>query len=357
MALAVCVQLANAAPSKPDVFPLSRVIGQPESAVNKVLGNPDKYHKLQPNEGFEDFPGAIQVMYPDRPTWVALNTVFYRSKLVFIEFDFEPKPMSEEEFFAALGLSKANFTVTDSVSRPRAGIGATQYRGTINKHLIEIVAWRPSDRDGPGFCELVTIELVHGGVSGQSFGSGEDLGVSAQEIQSVLEREPFRVVFEASTPVNGEPRLMGKTKNGRAIIELIGPATGLTKVDCLLGSDSTRTAIQNAAILLALLKKTLPTWNDSANWLNAGLREVRKTGEVRTRFRHAEIRLTYLKDLGLVTLSVSSSSSSASLENGESLSGAPAPEFATFGRPSDSKDSLNTLRRFYGPSDLPVISP
>src|SRR6266498_2920797 len=140
MALAVCVQLASAAPSKPDVFPLSRVIGQPESALNKVVGNPDKYHKLQPGEGFEDFPGAIQVMYPDRPTWKALTTVFYRSKLVFIELIFKPKPMSEEELFTALGLPKANFVV---IKRRPGPIGGTQYRGTINKHLIEIAAWRP----------------------------------------------------------------------------------------------------------------------------------------------------------------------------------------------------------------------
>ena len=161
MALAVCVQLASAAPSKPGAFPLSRVIGQPESAVNKVLGDPVKRHELQPPE---DFAGGTQVDYPDGPTWKALTTVFYRSKLVFIQFDFEPKPMSEEEFFTAFGLPKASFAVIASKS---GLVAATQYRGTINKHLIEIVAWRPSDRDGPGFCGLVTIELVQGGAKTQ----------------------------------------------------------------------------------------------------------------------------------------------------------------------------------------------
>jgi hypothetical protein len=80
MAFAVCVQLASAAPSKPGAFPLSRVIGQPQSAVNKVLGDPVKRHELQPPE---DFVGGTQVDYPDGPTWKALTTVFYRSKLSF----------------------------------------------------------------------------------------------------------------------------------------------------------------------------------------------------------------------------------------------------------------------------------
>jgi hypothetical protein len=86
-------------------------------------------------------------------------------------------------------------------------------------------------------------------------------------------------------------------------------------VDCLVGqpSDSAPAAIHNAAILLALLKKTLPAWNNSASWLTAGLEDIRKSGEVRTRFRQAEIRLTLIKPLGMVTLSISSPSSPDSL--------------------------------------------
>jgi hypothetical protein len=145
--------------AKPGIkFPLSRIIGQPESIVNKVLGNPDKYHKLPPGDGYQgfgDFPNAVQVSYPDGPTWTALTTVFSRSKLMFIQLNFKPNPMSEEELFTALGLGKANFVVIKSLP---GEYGGTQYRGTIDKHVIEIAAWRPTD--GPGFCGMVTIELV-----------------------------------------------------------------------------------------------------------------------------------------------------------------------------------------------------
>jgi hypothetical protein len=130
-------------------FPLSRVIGQPESAVNKVLGNPEK------RAPSPYFPGGTYVSYPDGPTWKVLSTAFYRSKLTFIQFTFgDPQPMSEEEFFTALGLPKANFAV---IKRLAGYFPATQYRGTINKHLIEIVAWRPPSG---AFCGLVTFELV-----------------------------------------------------------------------------------------------------------------------------------------------------------------------------------------------------
>jgi hypothetical protein len=141
-----------------------------------------------------------------------------------------------------------------------------------------------------------------------------DLGITSEDIQKVLDAEPFGVVFETSTTVNGEPRLMGKTKDGLAIVELIGPPTGLTMVDCLVGqpSDSPRAAIQNAGIFLALLKKTLPAWDGSANWLNTALaasnRDGRETGDIETTFRRVHVRLHYFKPLGMITLSISSPS-------------------------------------------------
>ncbi len=309
--------------AKPDMLPLSRIIGQPESAVNKILGNPEKRH-----DGLEppDFPGGTQVDYRDRPNCKALTTVFYRGKLMFIQFVFEPNPMSEEELFTALGLPKASFAVIKILP---GEYGATQYRGTIDKHLIEIAAWRPyrplHGEDGPlGFCGLVTIELVtpqssktelpRSPSSAASPALRGDLGITSKDIQKVLESEPFGVVFETSTTVNGEPRLWGKTKDGLAIVELIGPPTGLTKVDCLVGqpSDSPRAAIQNAGILLALLKKTLPAWNGSADWLNTALaasnRDGRETGDIETTFRRVHVRLHCSKELGMITLSISSPS-------------------------------------------------
>ena len=137
---------------KPTAFPLSRVIGQPESIVNKVLGNPDKRHPLGPGS---DMPGGTYVSYPDGPTWTALTTIFYHGKLTHIQFCFKANPTSEGEFFAALGLSKTDFTVTDRRSPP---LGAIGYSGFISKQPILIVAWQP-DR-GAGFCECPTAELT-----------------------------------------------------------------------------------------------------------------------------------------------------------------------------------------------------
>jgi len=93
-----------------------------------------------------------------------------------------------------------------------------------------------------------------------------------------------------------------------AIIELIGPPDNLREIDCNVATGSAAGAVQNAAILLTLVKKTLPEWNQGPDWVNAALAEVARTGEARTTFREVKIRLKYLKTLGLVSLSISSHS-------------------------------------------------
>jgi hypothetical protein len=131
------------------------------------------------------------------------------------------------------------------------------------------------------------------------------LGRAPEEIQRVFEAEPFRVKFDNWSSVAGIPRVTGKTKNGLGFILLTGPRadqiadgalakppTDLNGVSCMHAwrpSDSS-----TKAILLTLLNKTLPAWKNGGDWLDAALRRAEKSGEVRTKFRQAEIRL-YLK--------------------------------------------------------------
>jgi uncharacterized protein YgiM (DUF1202 family) len=140
------------------------------------------------------------------------------------------------------------------------------------------------------------------------------LGIPRSEIQNVLEAPPFGVVFKNAPLSTGEPRVMGSKEStdgkGIAIIELVGASTNLTKVTCNVATENNSAvgAVQNAAILLAVLKKTLPDWGNGSDWLNASLKRIKTAGEERTTFRQTEIRLTYLKSLGLITLSISSRS-------------------------------------------------
>jgi uncharacterized protein YgiM (DUF1202 family) len=170
--------------------------------------------------------------------------------------------------------------------------------------------WVNADYIRPGKAISASSSLPPTALPGQSGG----LGVPRSEIQNVLEAPPFGVVFKNAPLSTGEPRMMGSKEStdgkGIAIIELVGASTNLTKVTCNVATENNSAvgAVQNAAILLAVLKKTLPDWGNGSDWLNASLRRITTTGEERTTFRQTEIRLTYLKSLGLITLSISSRS-------------------------------------------------
>jgi hypothetical protein len=143
---------------KSNNFPLARVIGQPQSTVNKIFGNPVNHHPIHPPD---KLAGGTEASYADGGGWTLLDTAFYRGKLSWVEFFFKPNlPKSEEEFFSVLGLSKKDFTTTANTSESAWDNAHTRYRGIVNKHLIEIDASHPGPRDGIGFCHKVDIDLI-----------------------------------------------------------------------------------------------------------------------------------------------------------------------------------------------------
>jgi hypothetical protein len=139
--------------AKSGIVPLSRIMGQPERIVDKILGNPDKRRRLGSGE---DYPGGTYVSYPDSQSWTVLFVMFYHDQLAHLEFCFKSNPASEKEFFAALGLSRVDFKVIDRRPPPLPAIG---YSGVINKKPILIVAREPTDGTG-GFCECPSVEVT-----------------------------------------------------------------------------------------------------------------------------------------------------------------------------------------------------
>jgi hypothetical protein len=137
-------------PLKANLLPVSKIFGQPQLVVNKMLGNPIRHWPIHEPKKRE---GGTTNMYPDGTNWAMLSIDFYRNEAVYITFNFlEPYPTSEQELFDVLGLPKNSFQKT---FENRANTG---YRGTSGKRVIEILAMHQS-RDR-GFCQAVNIELV-----------------------------------------------------------------------------------------------------------------------------------------------------------------------------------------------------
>lgn len=132
------------------------------------------------------------------------------------------------------------------------------------------------------------------------------LNVARSRIQSTFSQTPFSCSFEDTPDVGSQPRVMGETADGLAIIELIGPASNLTTVSCVVGlpNDSPETLVQNTLVLLQLLKESLPNWNDSAGWLPIGLEQAVASGESQTTIHGAEVKIQYLESIGMMTLTI-----------------------------------------------------
>lgn len=137
---------------KPGAFPLLTILGQPQSAADKLFGKP-KNHR--PIHGPDALAGGTEVEYADGTHWSLLSTAFHRGKLRWVNFFFrEPLPASEAQLFEALGLPQSEFRKTSHTS------SETKYRGVAEKRVISLTATHPSPRDPAGFCTQVDIELV-----------------------------------------------------------------------------------------------------------------------------------------------------------------------------------------------------
>ena len=137
-------------PLKPGVFPVLKILGQPKSIVNKMLGNPSQHWPIhEPKKR----AGGTTNEYPGDTKWRALFVDFYGDKAVFTSLSFwEPFPASEAELFDVLGLPKSGFRKTFE------NIASTSFRGVVGNRVIEILAMHQGGVSG--FCSAVNIELV-----------------------------------------------------------------------------------------------------------------------------------------------------------------------------------------------------
>lgn len=134
------------------------------------------------------------------------------------------------------------------------------------------------------------------------------IGVSRQAIQTVFEKPEIAFNFETSTPVDGQPRVMGKSRNGLAFVELVGQPTNLMSAAIMVGlpNDDVEARQLSAVHMLGFLKTVAPEWTGGSDWLAESLRAIRSGSQVEavTTYGNNEVRIIVVKEMGLVTLSI-----------------------------------------------------
>jgi uncharacterized protein YjbI with pentapeptide repeats len=133
------------------------------------------------------------------------------------------------------------------------------------------------------------------------------IGVTRNAIQSVFEQPEIGFTFNPKTPVNGQPQVLGTSKNKLAFIQLIGPSRNLRTASFVtILSDENFANLENSVFMLAFLKKALPDWEDTDDWLQSSA-EIISQGtqrEVVTTYGNQRIKLAFSKELRSLILSV-----------------------------------------------------
>lgn len=135
------------------------------------------------------------------------------------------------------------------------------------------------------------------------------IGVSRGRVQGLFEKAEIGFRFEEGALVDGEPRIMGKSRDGLALLELIGPPANLTSATIVAGipNDSPKAVLLNSVYIAGLMKAVAPGWNESVTWLTDNVPRAIADGEATTTQGNLHISLKVIKALGMVSLNISSS--------------------------------------------------
>jgi hypothetical protein len=114
--------------------------------------------------------------------------------------------------------------------------------------------------------------------------------------------------MEKGTPVRNAPRYMGRTKDGTAVLEVIGDKRNIIQASVMLGFpiDERKITIQNSAILLRFIKNTVPEMENPSDWATNSLNRLRNYPDqpVEAVKGNKRIKMQLLKPLGLITTTV-----------------------------------------------------
>ena len=139
---------------------------------------------------------------------------------------------------------------------------------------------------------------------------GPALGRTFAEVTDGFEE--YGINFDSSPLSNGEPRMIGKVNQSKAVVsvELIGLADNINRATLIIGAIKDGPLILgNIACMAIFMRNTMPDWQGGMNWLNSSIKKVinAKTSDKAIReIVHGDKRatLSFVKELGLFFLTI-----------------------------------------------------
>ena len=105
---------------------------------------------------------------------------------------------------------------------------------------------------------------------------------------------------------DGSQRVLGLSKNGQVLIELIGPAPELTEASVSAEiTGGARNATMNGLAMAGLLRRIFPDWTGSTDWLtNAMAKALSGRTSISTARNGIPVKFQYHESLGMAVVTI-----------------------------------------------------
>ena len=99
------------------------------------------------------------------------------------------------------------------------------------------------------------------------------LGVDRADLTAVFERSPFELRFDFVPLADGRSRVIGRSKDGRTTLELVGPPEGVTSANLMaaLPEASPLVRLRNLNAVSLLVEVTLIDWTGASDWVSRNI--------------------------------------------------------------------------------------
>ncbi|MEE8189716.1 MAG: peptidoglycan-binding domain-containing protein [Kiloniellales bacterium] len=164
--------------------------------------------------------------------------------------------------------------------------------GTINRQLISALESAPLRASIPESSPLRV--------------SAPGLGIRRASLQGLFESPEIGFEFENSPLADGRPRVTGTSKNGIALLELIGPPNNLSSATMTIGTpdDAPAAVAENSFYMMGFVKHAFPEWAGATSWVNSNLDRAVDSGEIRRVYGSKQISISVTQGLGMISITI-----------------------------------------------------
>lgn len=132
------------------------------------------------------------------------------------------------------------------------------------------------------------------------------LNRTRDSIQSVFEKRGVGFAFEDAGEIEGQPRVVGRSPDGRAAIQLIGSPDNLVSASVVVRTpDAAPSSVNdNVAYFLGLMQLGVPSWDGGTDWVHDNIATAMSAGEVEAIHANLRIQMQWLEDFNSLVLTV-----------------------------------------------------